>query len=680
MEKDQLVFSETELAEFFPQQEVLDGILCFGLLQSSESILETATGSGVSFHFLHLTFQEYLAALHLARQTPERQLDVFKSHSFEIRPWSFGTYVGPNAKSDSFSMVWRFFFGLYFGDPKVSKHLDVKIVIQYLSDINKAVHETLLLCHCAFEANNNSVVNNEVIQCLKKYNPLYLRQFDGFFPNSVIHFDPHTAIDCAAMLYIIAKMQDCSSIEINFSNSGVTGDQVRMLTDLLASKKGILQITELNLNGINLTDRSMNDLFHRASAAFNHSLERLQCCGIRVESISSITTAMAKLSFNELYFLNLSYSSLGISGMQSLEAAVRAGSVADLRTLGLQRSLTTDAEVNGVFLTTFVEALLTSCHNLTMLSLSENNLGVPGASALSGVSVHHNNCKSGLCHNSMKPGIDLSIDLEATSLGDEGLGAFIASLESPCHFSGPGLNLEDNDIHSTGISHLADAICLGKIVMHECSLNGLHLDDNQLGSEAIISIGKMLNSVHYQLQEISLSRCQLTTFEGHLPDIDFSDNNIIGEVVRDVGQQLCQIPPNTSVTVTKLNLDGNIFTGEGIYILAGFMHLCTNLKELSTHYCRITSDDIRQLFDKLTLLQCLSPSVCSKLHIWFLENNEIDDSGAFLLMDHLPQLFPTLGFGRILNNNLVSVDTLRILRTRIKANVEVSILYVLCAQ
>ena len=572
MEKDQIVFSEKELAEVFPQQLALDDIFCFGLLQSAESILETGTGSGVSFHFLHLTFQEYLAALHLARQTPETQLDVFKSHCFEIRPWSYGSYVGPNAtcKSDSFSMVWRFFFGLYFGDPKLSKHLDVKIIIQYLSDINKAVHDTLLLCHCAFEANNNSVVNNEVIQCLKNYSPLYFHQFEGFFHNTVIRFDPHTAHDCAAMLYIIAKMQDHSTIEINFSNSGVTGNQIRTLTDVLASKNGILQITNLELNGINLTDSSMSDLFQRASAAFNHSLERLQCCGIRVEYISSITTAIAKSSFNKLSFLNLSYSSLGISGMQSLEDAIRGGSVANLETLGLQGSLTSDAEVNGTLLTTFLEVLLTSGHNLRMLYLSENNLGVPGASALAGVSAHYNNCKSGLCHNSMKPGIDLCVDLEATSLGDKGLSAFVESLEGPCHFYGPGLNLQGNGIHATGVSCLVDAICSGKIVMHDRSLNGLKLDDNPLGSEATMDIGRMLNSVHYQLQELSLSRCQLTTFEGRLPD--YSNNDITGEIVRDIGQQLCQIPPNNTVTVTKLN----VLQLKSNFQIIGLTFICTD--------------------------------------------------------------------------------------------------------
>ena len=49
LKKDQLVFSQKELADFFPQDLVLnENILCFGLLQSSESIFDT--GCGMSFH------------------------------------------------------------------------------------------------------------------------------------------------------------------------------------------------------------------------------------------------------------------------------------------------------------------------------------------------------------------------------------------------------------------------------------------------------------------------------------------------------------------------------------------------------------------------------------------------------------------------------------------------------
>ena len=65
--KNSIVFSQDELVHFFPRGlDLSTEILCFGLLQYSKPIIDT--GYGVSFHFLHLTFQEYLAALHFVKQ------------------------------------------------------------------------------------------------------------------------------------------------------------------------------------------------------------------------------------------------------------------------------------------------------------------------------------------------------------------------------------------------------------------------------------------------------------------------------------------------------------------------------------------------------------------------------------------------------------------------------------
>ena len=100
LEKDQLVFSQEELEAFFPEGLALDKkILCFGLLQSAESI-----GLGKSFHFLHLTFQEYLGALHLARQPANKQLDFFRS----LDPKDLLT-------PSRFAVIIKFFFGLFDG-------------------------------------------------------------------------------------------------------------------------------------------------------------------------------------------------------------------------------------------------------------------------------------------------------------------------------------------------------------------------------------------------------------------------------------------------------------------------------------------------------------------------------------------------------------------------------------
>ena len=95
-------------------------------------------------------------------------------------------------------------------------------------------------------------------------------------------------------------------------------------------------------------------------------------------------------------------------------------------------------------------------------------------------------------------------------------------------------------------------------------------------------------------------------------------------------------------TITSLELDCNSFTGEGIHILAGFMHLCPCLQCLYSRNCGITSDDLKQLLDKLSQLKSSSPSLCSKLEEWYLDNNEIDDSGVLALKDQITPLLPRL--------------------------------------
>ena len=612
LKKNQIVFSQEELAEFFPQGLALDNkILCFGLLQSVETVLET--GHGVSFHFLHLTFQEFLASLYLSRQPPETQLEVFRAHCSESH----------------FTLIWRFFFGICFSSTELEAKCDIKQVVHYVAIDRYA----LIKCHCAFEAQND-VVNSEMIHILSA-------------SYSVTFGSPGTAHDCAAVLYVIANMQECSDMGIYFDYSGVRENQIKTLTDILASKEGKLQVEELYLNGNKLTDKCVSDLFHRASAAFQ-SLTELNLSGNRIgsETIKSFASMLAKSSSSgcQLSWLYLSHNPLGVSGLQTLENVVRDNLLSKLKYLSLDGSLTSDADTNAAWLTTFVEALSTHCPHLLILDLYENNLGVPGASALARVISklrHHSQSNDRLNVTFLS-----DIQLHMINLGDEGLCAFVESLECVHHFD--GLNLSDNGIHASGISSLADAVCSGKVVILLWrSMSQLLLCDNPLELEGTLAVGRMLSSSHCQpARMVNLSNCKLTTDGGGLPNTDSLNVgiNISDETVRDVGQQLCQMPQNN--TIAALDLDGNSFTGEGIHILAGFMHLCPRLEYLNSGDCGITSDDLLLLLDKLTQLKSSSPSLCSKLVAWDLDSNIFDDSGVYGLINHLPSLFPRLGCGR----------------------------------
>ena len=423
LEKDQIVFTKQELVEFFPESD--EQLLCFGLLQSVETVLDVTCV--VSFNFLHLTFMEYLAALHLSKQSSDRILEIL--------------FI-----TDRFAMVVRFLFGIKSCCSCESIVSFAKQAVHYVADSDE-----LSVCHCALEAQND-FVTGEAIQCLLSMSSIYSGVKFGYPQN------PH---DCAAILYVIANMQECCELEINFSYCGVREKQIITLTDALASKHGKLQVNKLNLRGNKLTDKTVSYLFNRASAAFQ-SLTYLDLSCIR-----SISTALAKSSSSgcTLSFLSLSANPLGVSGLQEVENLVCDGVLSNLECLNLNGSLTDDADTNASWLTSFGEALSAHCPHLETLDLSNNNLGNPGVTALARVVT-----KFPLTE----------VHLNQTNLGDKGLCTFVDSLDGVCHFE--TLSLNDNDIHTTGVSCLANAICTGKIVL-KGTLVELNLCDNLLGLE-----------------------------------------------------------------------------------------------------------------------------------------------------------------------------------------------------
>ena len=135
-----------ELNSKFPQD--LDKALSFGLLQAADYILET--GCETFFHFLHLTFQEYLAALHLAKMSSKEQLMIFQYHYSKELTLS--------------ATVCRFFFGIYFSPTRKISTIGIGFSQILMCIANESVlsigFETLLLCHCAYEAQSDVITDN----------------------------------------------------------------------------------------------------------------------------------------------------------------------------------------------------------------------------------------------------------------------------------------------------------------------------------------------------------------------------------------------------------------------------------------------------------------------------------------------------------------------------------------
>ena len=569
--RDKIVFSHEDLS----LNIYLGGeIFYFGLLQYAESIM--MDGHGVSFHFLHLTFQEYLAALYLVRQPTNKQLQICQSH----------------ARLQHFKMVWRFFFGI--NSVIYSQSVDL-IVSKVLVD---AHYDTLTLCHFAFEANQRSV-NNLVVSKIKS--------------GEHVKFFTHNTFDSAAVIHVITNLQDCSNVDIHLSSCCLGDKQVVALTAALTGKHRKLLVRSVDLSGNKLSDQSVADLFNKALPAFNLSLLRIILRSnvhvIGPNAINSITTVLAKSLFQEDNFLynptlDLSDTHLEVDGLKALSDAVYASKLKNLVVLTLAGSLASDANINAEFILALGSG---HCHDIKELDLSKNNLGVPGGKALGKILPH---LPSGLC-----------LYLAETMLGDEGISALTQNLGSTCELE--YLNLESNNIHAAGISHLVESVCTENILLG----SSLYLTNNPLGLEGVMNVVKMFYSDHFRVFHIDLSGCKLTTAGSNVTNSNFVNAINVQQLI--FSQQL------QANTVNWILVDNINFAGEGIHILAGFMYLCPSLEGLYCCGCGITSNDLKHLLIQL----CGVKLELSFLTYWDLADNDIDDDGVSTLIQHL-SMFP----------------------------------------
>ena len=257
LKKDQLIFSDKELNTFFPQG-LSPGINihCFGLLQSSVSMLEV--GCGTSFHFLHLTFQEYLAALFLVKQK-SCQVAVAASGSliselttlFEAQ----NEYIFLDKPG---SIILRFFIGIAFAFETFQNGIGQGILTALIDNTGIYLPYEVELCHWAFEAHNDQFVRIVI---------------NNFFTDTrdhtiKFHF-PKAIHDFVAMAYVISKTPECTDKAIKFYGSNLQDYHLTMLTDTLSDGK--FQVKTLALKS---SDRGVIVLLNRAAAAFQ-SLEFL---------------------------------------------------------------------------------------------------------------------------------------------------------------------------------------------------------------------------------------------------------------------------------------------------------------------------------------------------------------------------------------------------------------------
>ena len=299
----------------------------FGLLKPA------AVGSDeVMFSFLCPAFRYYLAVSHLTTLPQSEQLAVIRSMR----------HINPT--------FCRFYLS-------VSENPSSDIVSEVVQKLHNCCKDKCLL---SFES-KNEIVDQEVAKSLRA-------------SGSTIMLHAQNAYECVAMVHVLEKIEQPSSVEINFKNCKLKARQVPKLAGVLGNQSKMIQVKGLDLSDNGLSDAIIADFFSRASSAFG-SLEKLflRSCDIGEVGFRAIIDALSKSSCKSLIQLDLSFNSLSVASLECFQQHIDKESVQKMEILILKGSLAEDINLN--FLKCFATTLSTKCQRLRRLDLSGNKLG-----------------------------------------------------------------------------------------------------------------------------------------------------------------------------------------------------------------------------------------------------------------------------------------------------------------
>ncbi|XP_062387777.1 NACHT, LRR and PYD domains-containing protein 12-like [Sardina pilchardus] len=579
--------------------------------------------------FVHLSIQEFLAALHAFISYLKKDRKTIRSLCGNIWLWtiSLGELLKEvvdkalASRNGHLDLFLRFLMGISLeSNQRLLQGLlnhtysttekDIKEICQYIKELNSkglSPERCINLFYCLFEMNDHSMH-----QQIKKYleSP---KDFKG-------QLSPAHCSALAHMLLMSEKVLDEIDLKkYNTSDEGrrrlipavrcfrrarladckLTDKSCDVVASVLQSPNSLI---ELDLSNNDLGDSGVQLLSEGLSSP-HCKLQTLRLAGCKLTEKSCEHVASVLQSPNSLIELDLTDNELTDSGVQLLSKGLSSPHC-KLQMLRLAGCKLTDKSCE------LVASVLQSPNSLIELDLSDNDLGDSGVQLLSkGLSSPH--CKLQIlrlagCKFTEKscehvasvlqsPNSLIELDLKDNELTDSGVQLLSKGLSSP-HCKLQMLRLAG--------CKLTDKSCelVASVLQSPNSLIELDLSDNDLGDSGVQLLSKGLSSPHCKLQILRLAGCKFTEKScEHVASVLQSPNSLI-----------------------ELDLKDNELTDSGVQLLS---------KGLSSPHCKLQM--LRLAGCKLTEKSCehvasvlQSPNSLIELD---LKDNELTDSGVQLL-------------------------------------------------
>ncbi|XP_048104153.1 NACHT, LRR and PYD domains-containing protein 3-like [Alosa alosa] len=646
LEKSNLIFYEEDLREC--GIDITEASVYSGVCQRIRE--ESGLYQGKVFSFVHLSIQEFLAALYVFLCFSKRRSNMPDQHQTSQLSALFraptlldlhktAVDLALESENGHLDIFLRFLLGLSLeSNQNLLKHLlpqsssqsdrseqIVQYVKQKIRD-QRSLDRRINLLYCLNELNHHAVVEDinrssgtlhvdlllpgerKIVRFEFKMPKTQLAEFDL---QKYIKTPAKDQIDLLSPDEVLQKLL-----------SVVTTCTSAILAECKLSKKSceIVATVLQSPNSLIELDLSHNDVGDTGVQLVSKGLSSPRCklhtlrfagCKLTDQSCEIVTSVLQSVNSAQLQQLDLSHNDLGDSGVQLLSKGL-SSPYCNLQTLRFAGCKLTYQSCEIVTLV----LQSTNLAQLRHLDLSHNDLGDSGVQLLSmGLSSPH--CKLQI------------LRLSECTLSEKSCGIVATVLQSPNSLI--ELDLSHNDLRDSGVqlistglysSHcklqalrfagckLSEKSCgiVATVLQSPNSLIELDLSHNDLGDSGVQLLSKGLSSPHCKLHTLRLAECKL--LEKYC--------GIVATVLQS---------PNSMI---ELDLSHNYLGDSGVQLLS---------KGLSSPHCKLQTLRVMladcKLTDKLCKIVTSVLQSPNSLLLLDLSGNDLGDSGTQLLSEGL---------------------------------------------
>ncbi|XP_072569642.1 uncharacterized protein [Paramormyrops kingsleyae] len=608
--------------------------------------------------FVHLSIQEYLAALYVFLTNVDQtfMFSFWQRESTMSRILKDAVDESLQSKTGHLDLYLRFLLGLSMDSCQTLlqgilseirfQKINTKETAKYIKEkIREDLpsERAINLFHCLNELNDNTLVE-EVQSYLssgslsaEKLSPaqwsalaFVLLTSDGQL--DVFHLKRYIGSD-DGLLRLLPVVKVSRTALLNSCN--LTERSCEVL--FLAVSSNSCALRELDLSENPLKDSGVNLL---SVGMQNHQCKiksfRLSACGITDTGCVSLASAL-RSNPSHLRELDLSDNNIGDSGVKLLSAVLKDPKC-QLEKLSLSHCRITDTGCVSL-----ASALKSNPSHLRELDLSYNHTGVSGVTLLSAVledpkcqleklrfsacGITHTGCVSLASALRSNPSHLRELDLSYNHTGDSGVKLLSAVLEDPkCQLE--KLSLSHCRITDTGCVSLASAL-----KSNPSHLRELDLSYNHTGVSGVTLLSAVLEDPKCQLEKLRFSACGIThtgcvslasalrSNPSHLRELDLSYNH-----TGDSGVKLLSaVLKDPKCQLEKLSLSHCGITDTGCVCLASALKSNpSHLRELDLSYNHPGDSGVKLLsavledpkcqLEKLRMLGCrVTDTGCASL-------------------------------------------------------------------